>query len=57
VVTSKRIVWDDTVVGPNRQEGYDEDALRKLAALCGWRLLKVVRANDKERRLYFEKTG
>ena len=47
--------WGAMFAPHNRQDSYDEDAFRRIAALSGWRLVKVVPANRNVRRLYYER--
>jgi hypothetical protein len=52
-VDAGSVVWDDLFVVPNGRDRYDEDEFRRLAALSGWRLVRIVTAGGNERRLYF----
>lgn len=47
------VQWDDIFVVPNGHDRYDEAEFRRLAALSGWRLVRIVPAGDHARRLYF----
>jgi hypothetical protein len=55
-VDAKSINWDDIFAVPQEQDSYDEAEFRSLAALNGWRLILVVPARDKARRLYFRRS-
>jgi hypothetical protein len=57
LVDVRGIGWDDILSTPKTQDQYEEAAFRRLAALSGWRLVNVVAAGEKVRRLYFEKVG
>jgi hypothetical protein len=47
--------WEDISKGVLKPAMYEEDEFRRLAALDGWRLVNVVPAAEKERRLYYER--
>ena len=47
--------WEDISKGVLKRAKYDEDEFRRLAALEGWRLVNIVLASGKERRLYYER--
>ena len=55
LIDVRNTAWDDTFVPPITREKYDEDIFRRLAALNGWRLVKIIIATEKERWLYYER--
>jgi hypothetical protein len=54
LVDVRGIDWHERFSGPNAPRYADEEAFRRLAALSGWRLMKVVPVNARERRLFYK---
>ena len=55
LVNPNGLDWESMFAVPKRPGEYEEEAFRQVATESGWRLVKTVPVNQRQRRLYYEK--